>query len=199
MSSESPPPDYLRLPVPDGKKPSEFTYRERRAELAQLMSRKAEPKLDKSQRELGDRYGVRQQQISKDLDLIRESMRFYIGDETEVRAELVFTTAVTELMDSGEYYKSAQLMKMWLDWQADLGHLERQPRQQQVEHSGQVDADVDHNVDPDAKVTRGLPEENERQFQEMIEAAERQTAATRVDENGDDLTEEDLGIASSSE
>ena len=199
MSNQDAPPDYRAVPRPQNKTPTDYTHRERRAELVRLMRGAGDPNLGQSQYQLADRYGVSQPTISKDFTRIRESMRHHLGDDITLKADLVFDNAIEELQDQGEYYKAAQLMVKWLDWLADFGHLEREPDRAEVEHSGQVDSDVDvAHTAPDGKVTVGLPEENREQFDELIEAAERETAATRVDENGDDLSADDLGLTDES-
>lgn len=193
MSSNEDHPDCRRVSIP-ADSPAEYTFHERRAEILQLMARKGSPDLEQTQAELAARYGVSQQQISKDLERIRESVEHHFADNIELRAHFVFDRAVTELQEEGDHYKAAQLMEKWLGWLADFGHFDREPDRAEVEHSGEVAADPPDDYDPDAKVTIGLPEENKQQFDEWIAAAERETAETRVDENGDDLSAEDLGI-----
>ena len=188
MSSNEDPPDYRRVSIP-ADSPAEYTFHERRAEILQLMCKKGSPDLEQTQAELATRYNVSQQQISKDFKRIRKSVRHHFADDIELRAHFVFDRAVTELQDQGDHYQAAQLMEKWLSWLGDLGHLNRTPERQEIEHSGEVAAEP-----PGEKVTIGLPEKNRKQFDELIAAAERETAATRVEENGDDLSPEDLGI-----
>lgn len=126
-------PDYREVAIPEGKSPTEYTYAERRAELLRLMQQKGHPKaIDQSQASLAKRYDVSQQQISKDFDRIKESLRESVGEDAEVGAEMVFQTAVVELLDQGRYMKAARVQKMWYDWMFDAGIREREP--ERIEH-----------------------------------------------------------------
>jgi len=64
-SNGSNPPDYATLDYPN-KPRTEWHYTHRRAELLQLVREAGHPD-DLNQTELAERYGVSQQQMSKDL------------------------------------------------------------------------------------------------------------------------------------
>ena len=77
------PPNYETVDIP-ATPPSEFTYHERRADLLQQVSDLGHPSMI-NQVEAAERYGVSQQQISKDLDRIAESVHEHIVDRDRRR------------------------------------------------------------------------------------------------------------------
>lgn len=134
------PVDYRRVHIPHGMDPADMTWRERRATILGWMEDRHKPTPEQSQTTLSDRFDVNQSTISRDLDRIRESIRYHVGGDIVVRAELVFMKAVDELMDAGEYRKATQVMSDWLEWLGDLGHIDREPQKAHVgvTHGGTV-------------------------------------------------------------
>lgn len=187
--------DYRRQPIPADKRPTEYTWRERRAEIVELMRSNGDPDVNQSQSQLADRYGVSQPQISKDFDKIRESMRHHHSDDIKVRAAMVFDNSVRELQAEGEHYKAAQIMKKWLDWLGDFGDLERAADKHAFDH----DADFSVDVDDDGHVTQDLPDEAKANLDDLYDTVREATNDTRIDEDGNDLSREDAGLESSTE
>lgn len=147
------PVDYRKVHIPHAMNPEDMTWRERRATILGWMENRHQPTPEQSQTTLADRFDVNQSTISRDLDRIRESIRYYVGDDIVVRAELVFMKAVDELMDAGEYRKATQVMSDWLEWLGDLGHIEREPDKAEITHDGTVGHAHahEHRIDPNLR------------------------------------------------
>lgn len=104
-------PDYSAVNVPT-KPPTEFHYTERRAELLQLVEQAGHPKT-LNQAELADRYGVSQQQISKDLDRLDEYIRERISSRRDLTIKSILERSMKGLLDEGEYYKAAKVAESY--------------------------------------------------------------------------------------
>lgn len=115
-------PDYSAVEVP-AKVPAEFDVDERRADLLEQIRDLGHPRALPAQRELGDRYGVSQQQISKDLDAIADHITENLGRRRDLVTESVFHRSITALLEEGEYRKAAQTVKDWNDWLTDRKDL----------------------------------------------------------------------------
>jgi len=113
--------DYeaVDLPDTDDKPRTEWHYTQRRAEILQLIREAGHP-ADVNQTELAERYGVSQQQISKDFKRIGRCIREGLDDDR--RALSVHATvqrSIRGLLDEGEYYKAGQLAIEWDEWVSD--------------------------------------------------------------------------------
>jgi len=118
-------PDYTAIPIPS-KNPAEYSYVERRAELLQQVRDLGHPSMI-HQGEAAERYGVSQQQISKDLDRLAEHIEASLGDRRDLVTEAVFDRAIRGLLAEGEYRKAVTSVKDWNEWldqRKDLRELE---------------------------------------------------------------------------
>jgi len=80
-----------------------------------------------NQTEQAERYGVSQQQISKDLDRLAEHIEASLGNHRDLVTESVYQRAIRGLLSEGEYRKAAMTVKDWNDWlveRKDLQELE---------------------------------------------------------------------------
>jgi len=109
-------PDYGSVEIP-AKPPTEYTYHERRADLLQQIHDLGTPDAI-NQTEAADRYGVSQQQISKDLNRIGESVRERITDRDRrtLATDAVLRRAVRGLLAEGEYRKAAKTELDRAEW-----------------------------------------------------------------------------------
>jgi len=115
-SNDDDTPNYETVDIPS-KPPSEFTYHERRAEILQQVRDLGHPSMI-HQGELADRYGVSQQQISRDLDRIAESVRTHITDR-DSRAfaiDSILRRSIQGLLTEEEYRKAAQTALEYDEW-----------------------------------------------------------------------------------
>jgi len=151
MSSE---PNYRALSPPDHKPTDEYSYVERRAELYDLIERAGHYRnLERSQRELGRRYGVSHTTIRKDINRILTWKAEHLGDHVDAELETLKTKAVQDALDDGDAQKAYQIMTTHLKNLQSLGLKDKEP--EQVEHSGSIfdlpdsvtDEWVDHGDD----------------------------------------------------
>jgi hypothetical protein len=120
-------PDYTAVDIPP-KPPTEYDHVERRAELLQQVHDLGHPSMI-HQGEAAERYGVSQQQISKDLDRIAEYVEENLGARHELGIDAVFQRAIQGLLENEEYRKAARTAKDYDEWVAgrtDLKEIQEQ-------------------------------------------------------------------------
>ncbi len=129
MTKDGEHPDYLALAgqAPFDKPETEYSEVERRAELFKFIQQKGHPKnMEQSQSTLGDRYGVSQQMISKDMQVIKE----YVAKHDTQRAKSVVgwltektvgkhIEAAERLEEAGRLDDAAEMFEQALDVQMD--------------------------------------------------------------------------------
>lgn len=172
-NSTSNQPNYRRIEIPDAKQPTDYTYTERRAEIYQMMRRQKSPNLEQTQTQLANRYGVCQQQISKDLDRIRESLNAYYGDDVKLRLDMLFETGIEDLLEAGETYKAMQVAEMLADYMFETGGLDRVPDEHDVSVSGQM---AHAHAHTEADDTGFLTEQSAAHFEALTQEADAATA-----------------------
>jgi len=119
-------PDYAAI-TPSGKPPTEYTYAERRAELLQQIEDLGHPSAV-NQTELADRYGVSQQQISKDLDRLDEYVRDRLGRRRDLEIGSVLKRCMTGALEEGDWNdarKAATAYDEYLDRRIDTLEFRR--------------------------------------------------------------------------
>lgn len=104
-------PDYSAVDL-GGKSPTAYSYVERRAELLQIIQQEGHPAAV-NQSELAERYGVSQQQISKDLDSLDEHIRARLPRRRDLEIGSVLRRAMTGLLEEGEYYQAAKVAETY--------------------------------------------------------------------------------------
>jgi len=115
-------PDYAAVKIPS-KPPTEYDHVERRAELLQQVRDLGHPSMV-HQGEAAERYGVSQQQISKDLDRIAEYVEENLGARHELSIDAVFQRSIRGLLEEGEYRKAARTAKDYDEWVTSRTDLE---------------------------------------------------------------------------
>ncbi|WP_330633706.1 hypothetical protein [Halocatena halophila] len=141
--------DYATLPIPDDKLPTEYTYGERRSELYDLIEEAGHPRnLERSQKELGQRYGVSQRQISKDIERLREYEAERVGRDADATTNFVLQRAVRGLLEDESWRDAAQTQLDYYNWLFEIGEKEKEPDKQEVsgpegdpiavEHTGEL-------------------------------------------------------------
>lgn len=119
-------PDYAAIEVPT-KPPTEFHYTERRAELLQLVEQAGHPGA-LNQAELAERYGVSQQQISKDLDRLDEHVRERIASRRDLEIGSVLKRCMTGALEEDDYdtaRRAAEAYDEYLDRRIDTLEFRR--------------------------------------------------------------------------
>jgi len=115
-------PDYAAVNIPS-KPPTEYDHVERRAELLQQVRDLGHPSMI-HQGEAAERYGVSQQQISKDLDRIAEYVEENLGARHEFTIDVVFQRSIEGLLEKEEYRKAARTAKDYDEWMTSRTDLE---------------------------------------------------------------------------
>ena len=119
-------PDYAAI-TPSAKPPTEYTYAERRAELLQQIEDLGHPSAV-NQTELAERYGVSQQQISKDLDRLDEYVRDRLGRRRDLEIGSVLKRCMTGALEEGDWNdarKAATAYDEYLDRRIDTLEFRR--------------------------------------------------------------------------
>lgn len=125
-------PDYATLPIPDKPK-RELNHHERRSMLYNWLEQAGHPRnLERSQADIGKEFGVSQQQISKDIQAVKDSIGERIGEDAESKTQLVCESAVRNLMDDGDFERAAKLQLKYYDWLFDTGVREKEPEQHNI-------------------------------------------------------------------
>jgi hypothetical protein len=120
-------PDYAAVNIPS-KPPTEYDHVERRAGLLQQVRDLGHPSMI-HQGEAAERYGVSQQQISKDLDRIAEYVEANLGARHDLGIDAVFQRSIQGLLEEGEYRKAARTAKDYDEWvtsRTDLKEIQEQ-------------------------------------------------------------------------
>lgn len=122
-STDATEPDYSAVEIPSAP-PSEYSYVERRAELLQIIESVGHPRRV-NQTELAERFGVSQQQISKDIDRIATHVRDRVGDRGRrtLIVDSVMDRSVRGLLDDGEWRKAARTVREWDEWAREIHDL----------------------------------------------------------------------------
>jgi len=117
-------PDYSAVDLPE-KDPTAYSYVERRARLLQLVKEAGHPAC-LNQTELAERFGVSQQQISKDFDRLAEHVHGTLIDRDR-RAFVVGNVvqrAIRGLLDEQEYRKAAKTAMEYDEWVSEFHDLD---------------------------------------------------------------------------
>jgi hypothetical protein len=133
-------PDYSAI-TPSSKSPTEYSYAERRAEILQQIEDLGHPSAI-NQTELADRYGVSQQQISKDLDRLDEHVRGRLGRRRDLEIGSVLQRCMTGALEDGDYNaarKAATAYDEYLDRRIDT--LEFRKRIERLEDAAGGEGD----------------------------------------------------------
>lgn len=128
---------YRNIGIPNDKDPREYSYVQRRADILRLIEEHGHPRAY-TQRELSERYGVSQQQISKDMKRIKAYIRETLGDDIKVYGDLVFRKALRHYVEQDDYMKAIDIVERWTEWLFKVGALPRQPEKVHVEAEGDI-------------------------------------------------------------
>ena len=153
--------NYFDINVPDSKKPSEYHWTERRAEILQMILAAGTPRAI-SQYDLADHYGVSQPQISQDFDALSDCAAKRIGDTAKFQTRAAYDKIFKDLVEGGggeepdwRAKKAAWDMRMdFNEWLGDIGKQERAPKRSEIDldadvrsRSAEVAYHVEHTID----------------------------------------------------
>jgi hypothetical protein len=115
--------DAVELPDSDAVPREDWGVTERRAELLQRIREAGHPRA-LNQTELGEEFGVSQQQISKDFARVGAHVRQSLdADRRALAVNATVQRAVRGLLDEGEYYDAGRLALKWDSWVEESGML----------------------------------------------------------------------------
>lgn len=113
--------DAVDLPDSDAVSREDWGPAERRAELLQRIREAGHPR-GLNQTELGDEFGVSQQQISKDFAKIGAHVRQSLDDDRRALAvNATVQRAIRGLLNEDRYYDAGRLALKWDSWIDESG------------------------------------------------------------------------------
>lgn len=125
--------NYRELSPPEDKSRDEYSATERRAELYDLIEAKGHYRnLERSQRELGRRYGVSHQMINKDIKEILKWQKEHLGNNAEEELTILKNAAVRDLVESGNKDDAYKLAKEHYQMLQDMGVKEKEPEKKEI-------------------------------------------------------------------
>lgn len=102
-------PNYQRITPPPDKDPEDYTYVERRAELYEMIDQQGGYRnLDRSQRALGERYGVVHRTIQKDIQRVLEWKHEHIGEHAESELSIVQSRGVQDYLEAAKEHREKE-------------------------------------------------------------------------------------------
>ena len=130
-------PNYRAISPPPDKAREEYTYAERRARLYDMLDRAGHYRnLERSTRELGDRFGVSHTTIRNDIQAILEWKADHLGENIEGELETLKTKAVQDALEDGDADKAYNIISQHLQNLQSIGVIDKEP--EQLEHSGSL-------------------------------------------------------------
>ena len=113
---------YKDIIIPEGKNPIDYFVKERRAEIFKLIMAAGHPGLI-SRVELGKRYGITGQMISKDMKVIAQEVSKEMGTDAEYVVHTVFESTIRDLRkgNNRDKFNAAKLAKDWYEWLQGMG------------------------------------------------------------------------------
>lgn len=119
--------NYDDTAIPADKDPEDYTYTERRSDIAQLIVEAGHP--DRvSRTQLADYYGVAPSTITRDIEKIKNEIKDQIADDAQFITEAFYRKAIKVKIDEEKWMEANTLIKDWNDWLFDTG------KQQKIEH-----------------------------------------------------------------
>lgn len=126
--------DYLAIAPPTEKHPTEYTYTERRAEIARAIRQQGYP-TGFNYAAIGRKYDVSREMIRRDFDRLKVYFRERIGDDAQTTSEVGYQKIIREHLDNGEYEKARRALDSWNGWLFDIGAQERTPDKLDVDQT----------------------------------------------------------------
>lgn len=120
-------PNYPAINPPDDKRPGEYSYVERRAEIYRLIEEAGHPhNLERSQQDLADRYDVSQRMISKDIERLRQFEAEHNSERTKSVTSWLAEKAVMNAIQEDDYETALNIQMRYNSFLFDIGDLEKE-------------------------------------------------------------------------
>jgi hypothetical protein len=130
-------PNYRALNPPDDKPRDEYTYTERRSELYDLIEQAGHYRnLERSTRDLGNRYGVSHETIRNDIQAIHEWKAEHLGDNASAELQTLKTKAVQDALDRGDSVEAYELMRKHFETLMEHGAVDSAADELEVSGGG---------------------------------------------------------------
>lgn len=120
-------PNYAELSgqAPFDKPTGDYSPTERRAEIYGMIEDAGHPRnLERNQAELGKRYDVSQQQISKDMAKIREFEASHNGQRAKAVVSWLAEKAVQQAVENEDFEKAFELQQEYVEYLFETGDIE---------------------------------------------------------------------------
>lgn len=121
-SSSTSGPDYASVEIPT-KPPSEYSYVERRADILQQVRDLGHPR-ELNQSEVAERFGISQQQVSRDLDRLGEYVKEELPARSHLTTDSVVQRALRGLVADEEWHKAGKMAMEWHEFVEERTRLE---------------------------------------------------------------------------
>lgn len=138
--------DYRAVNVPDDKRPDEYTYPERRAEILELVEKAGYPGA-LNQSELGRRYDCDPSNIHNDMDVLRDFITEEIDEtRTDSFSKTIFENAIRELTEQGDHKGAVNALSKYNSWLFDRGYQDKEPEKQEIDQNTNVEGVSEINM-----------------------------------------------------
>lgn len=184
-------PNYREIDPPVNSPPEDYSYRERRAEILNYIIRAGGPE-NITQARLAERYAVSEGQISQDVGRLGDYVGEHLGDDVRLSLYALRGRLVAELLDEDDWRAKVRAWDIAVEYAEWAGVV---PADESAEtRDGLTPEAGGIEVDDDGHVTTELDEKAKENIDKLHEDARRAITATRIDEQGDDLSAEDVGL-----
>jgi len=129
--------DYLSIPIPEDKKPEEYTYLERRAEILHIILKYGSPYYY-TQQTLAKRYGVNQSLICHDMKAIKEYIEANVGKDIRAVTDALYRAAIQKAIKDGDFKTAITFVEKWNNWLWNIGAVEKEPQKIEINQSNAV-------------------------------------------------------------
>lgn len=118
--------DYAQIELPEDRDYPDYSYAERRASIYQLIVQRGSPTRLPKQEDLAEQFDVSQQQISKDMNALKEYISDNCAPELRVRTTVAFEKAYKDAIQKAntgdmEWKQVVEILKEWWDWLYERG------------------------------------------------------------------------------
>lgn len=148
-------PNYNSYPVPDGKDPKDYDWRERRAEILEAVKKRGTPHGLKRV-SLAKRYDVDPSTITRDFDALSDYLEEHIGQETKLTTRAMFEKTVHELQEEDKWKEAWEVVMDWNEYLFEIGAQEREPERHEHEVSRSYIEELEAATDADEQLNDDL-------------------------------------------
>lgn len=140
-------PDYLAIEPDAEKQPPEYSYVERRAEIAKAIRQQGHP-TGFNYAQIGRKYDVSREQVRKDFERLKTYFREQIGEDAKATSDLGYRKIVREHLSNGDLEKARRALDSWNGWMFDSGVQEKAADKKELtgENGGPVEVAFNEEI-----------------------------------------------------